>query len=852
MVFQKISQEVVKEETRKLIAYTKKFYEKNGKLPIRKHFRGVEGVKNDRWIDRHIKGKIYTLYKLAGFSENQVSRSGVKKKGSNFAKELFSKEKAETEDEKRSCLIRFVWKLIDEKILDKDRVTASCFKGFDDRPSFENFKKFFGKWSNFLKVSGIKSRRRRMNMTDEEYRSYFKEDLCDYTNKSGCWMTHAYTIDNNGYKLLPNFRGGDTSRLHIASFVVFHGDIPDSKLVVMHSCDNRLCFNPDHLILGTQRQNLNTEAVKNHRSNQEKRGGNSRSFDIDPYNFSELIKLVKKNCYIVQPYNQWIWKREVRKGRYPEITLSGKRYTLARLIAANKAGKKYEDCEGEVARHILPNPSLKPDTKDCNPDHIILGTQSQNVKDFSYYRKDRKLTREDEIDIASSYRKEVKKDIYGSLLRWQEEMSQKYEISGSHATKVALERQYLFMESEDLFVGRTFEKDVFFEDVSFRVDYFLPNDKIAVDVVSLDKGSEVTGKTKDFFLKKKKSFQDIGIKYLCFYETEVRSKKFDIVQSIINFKSGMVKKIGARKCLVKSIGKNTARKFFQKNHLMGEGKGEAIGLWQGKVILAAIRITHHKDYIDIDRFCTKIGHQVYGGLSRLIKEVERRYNPAKIISYVDGRYGDGHSLSKIGFNKKSENPSFKWTDGKELKSRQYYLSNSGKDSGFSKIWDCGQMRFEKLIKEGKSSVNKNMRYFRPSKKRAKMKSRNDFEHNILTGSLEENQKILINIGLEMYEKLGRKIKAHDFRGLGLEMPTDNIIIKYFDNSWNKYVEATGIEKIERKKMRQSFVEFTNRYIEKNNKYPSNKNYIGEYNYSKLKKLFPNGGISELRSLCKKV
>lgn len=42
---------------------------------------------------------------------------------------------------------------------------------------------------------------------------------------------------------------------HRAAWLVERGPIPDG-MIVMHTCDNRACCNPEHLRLGWQRQNI--------------------------------------------------------------------------------------------------------------------------------------------------------------------------------------------------------------------------------------------------------------------------------------------------------------------------------------------------------------------------------------------------------------------------------------------------------------------------------------------------------------------------------------------------------------------------------------------------------------------
>lgn len=77
------------------------------------------------------------------------------------------------------------------------------------------------------------------------------------------------TIDKNGYGFVPSRRFRTTMGVHRLSYLVFKGSF-EKDWFVCHSCDNRACFEPNHLWLGTPMQNHNDMIDKGR--------GNKKSF----------------------------------------------------------------------------------------------------------------------------------------------------------------------------------------------------------------------------------------------------------------------------------------------------------------------------------------------------------------------------------------------------------------------------------------------------------------------------------------------------------------------------------------------------------------------------------------------
>lgn len=101
--------------------------------------------------------------------------------------------------------------------------------------------------------------------------------------KNNCYECVSHFINDKGYPV--KSKKGKPERLSRIVYESFNGNIPDG-MIIRHTCDNTLCINKDHLILGTYQDNSNDMTSRNRQAKNEK-SGMSKLLDKN-------VRLIKK------------------------------------------------------------------------------------------------------------------------------------------------------------------------------------------------------------------------------------------------------------------------------------------------------------------------------------------------------------------------------------------------------------------------------------------------------------------------------------------------------------------------------------------------------------------------------
>jgi len=112
-------------------------------------------------------------------------------------------------------------------------------------------------------------------------------------NESGC-MIWTGGKNEKGYGLI--HLNKKMNKAHRIAYLIYYGYLPHD-MEVMHSCDNPICVCPDHLSLGTHKENM-TDAKNKNRTYliPPRKGRLNNKTVLTEENVKEIRKLLQDGC----------------------------------------------------------------------------------------------------------------------------------------------------------------------------------------------------------------------------------------------------------------------------------------------------------------------------------------------------------------------------------------------------------------------------------------------------------------------------------------------------------------------------------------------------------------------------
>jgi rubrerythrin len=246
----------------------------------------------------------------------------------------------------------------------------------------------------------------------------------------------------------------------------------------------------------------------------------------------------------------------------------------------------------------------------------------------------------------------------------------------------------------------------------FQLDIYLPELKLAIEYCGLYWHSENGGNSRrmswNYHQMKMKLCAERGIRLITMFSDEWVMNRSIVEKKLVSIIGTTSSKVGARKCNVITVEYQTAKAFYDLNHIQGGEIRNSVNLAlvHDDAIVAMMGFKKNGNRHELTRYASSVN--VVGGASKLLHNFINNYSPSEIYSFADLRWSNGDLYHKIGFTLGSEVPPMqsyveKYSQRhhklKFKKSRQQDRLPSETEwqylqrLGFDRIWDCGKLKF---------------------------------------------------------------------------------------------------------------------------------------------------------------
>jgi hypothetical protein len=256
-----------------------------------------------------------------------------------------------------------------------------------------------------------------------------------------------------------------------------------------------------------------------------------------------------------------------------------------------------------------------------------------------------------------------------------------------------------------------------------ELDIYIPSKNIAIEYDGLYWHDD-NHVNNNYHLNKTIECEDNSIQLIHVFEDEWRDKQEIVKSRLMNILGLTSNKIYGRKTQIREVTPKDSKTFLNTNHIQGNVNSKIkLGLYYDDELVSLMTfgllrkslgsISKEGSY-ELLRFCNKLDTTVIGGADKLLKYFINTYTPIEIISYADRRWSQGNLYKKLGFDfvhDSSPNYFYVINNKREyrFKYRKDVLVKEGfdpskserqimKESGFNRIYDCGNKKWLLKIK----------------------------------------------------------------------------------------------------------------------------------------------------------